>query len=78
MTIPDSDKDILVKLDRREARKKIIPGIVALAWACAAGVLTYNVMKWGFGWIAPAPLYGALVAFLGVVIWLLLKVYEDR
>jgi hypothetical protein len=32
VTLPDPDKDILDKLDRREARKKILlPGLIAFA-----------------------------------------------
>jgi len=58
MTVPDPDKDILDKLDRREERRKILPGVAAFAGGCAAGLAAYEIMKWVFRWIAPAPLYG--------------------
>ena len=78
MTVPEPDKDILDKLDRRERRKKILPGIAALAAACAAGLVAYEIMKWVFGWIAPAPFYGAMVVFIGAATSLFLKLSEDR
>jgi hypothetical protein len=73
MTVPDPDKDILDKLDRREARGKILPGVLALARGCAAGLVAYEIMNWVFRWIAPAPLYGALVVFIGTATWLFVK-----
>jgi hypothetical protein len=69
MTIPDPDKDILDKLDRREARRKVIlPGLLAVAGGFVAGLTAYEIMKLVFKLAAPAPLYGALVAFIGVSI----------
>ena len=78
MTVPDPDKDILDKLDRREGRRKILPGVVAFAGGCAAGLVAYEIMKWVFRWMPPAPLYGALVVFIGVALWLFLKLSKGR
>lgn len=78
MTIPDPDKDILDKLDRREGRKKILPGIVAIAGGCAAGLGAYEIMKFVFRWPLPAPIYGALIVFIGIATWIFLKLSEDR
>ena len=78
MTVPDPDKDILDKLDRREERRKILPGVAAFAGGCAAGLAAYEIMKWVFRWIAPAPLYGTLVVFIAVATWLFLKLSEGR
>ena len=65
--ILDPDKDILDKLDRREARRKIVfPGLLALAWGVLAGAMGYEIIKLAFHWVAPAPLYGALVVFIAV------------
>ena len=78
MTVPDPDKDILDKLDRREARGKIFPGITAVAGGFAGGLAAYEIMKWVFRWAAPAPLYGALVVFIGVATWLFVKLSVGR
>jgi fatty acid desaturase len=78
MTVPDPDKDILDKLDRREGRRKILPGVAAFAGGCAAGLVAYEIMKWVFKWMAHAPLYGALVVFIGVALWLFLKFSAGR
>ena len=78
MTVPDPDKDILDKLDRREGRRKIVPGSAAFAGGCAAGLVAYGIMNWVFNWTAPAPLDGALLVFVGVVLWLFLKLSKGR
>jgi hypothetical protein len=74
MTIPDPDKDILDKLDRLEARRKIVlPSFLALAWGIVAGVAAYEIVKLIFRWVAPAPLYGALVVLIAVATWVFMK-----
>ncbi len=78
MTVPDPDKDILDKLDRREARGKILPGITAVAGGFAGGLAAYEIMKWVFKWVAPAPLYGALVVLIGIATWLFVKLSAGR
>jgi fatty acid desaturase len=78
MTVPDPDKDILDKLDRREWRRKILPGIAAFAGGCAAGLVAYDIMRSVFRWPVPAPLYGALVVFIGVATWLFVKMSEGH
>jgi len=78
MTVPDPDKDILDKLDRREGRRQILPGIAAFAGGCAVGLVAYDIMRWVFSWTAPAPLYGALVAFIVVATWLFVKLSKSR
>jgi hypothetical protein len=79
MAIPDPDKDILDKLDRREARRKVVfPGLLALAWGVLAGLAGYEIMKLAFKWTAPAPLYGALVVFIGVSIWMFARLTAGR
>jgi fatty acid desaturase len=78
MTVPDPDKDILEKLDRRERRRKILPGFAAFAGGCAVGLAAYEIMKWVFRWMAPAPIDGALVVFVAVALWLFLKLSKGR
>ena len=79
MTIPDPDKDILDKLDRQEARRKIaLPGFLVIAWGFVAGLASYETMKLIFKWAAPAPLYGALVAFIGLGVWVFARLTGDR
>jgi hypothetical protein len=79
MTIPDPDRDILDKLDRREARRTIVlPGFLALAWGTVAGLAAYEIMKLIFRWLAPAPLYGALVVFIGVATWAFVMLTAGR
>jgi len=78
MTVPDPDKDILDKLDRREARRKILPGVLALAGGCAAGLVAYEITNLVFRWITPAPLYGGLIVFIGIATWLFVKVSGGR
>jgi hypothetical protein len=79
MTAPDPDEDILNKLDRREARRKVLlPGIFAFADGCVAGLIAYEIMKRIFRWVAPAPLYGGLVVLIAVATWLFAKLSRDR
>jgi hypothetical protein len=78
MTVPDPDKDILEKLDRRERRRTILLGGVAFAGGCAGGLIAYEIMKRVFKWTAPAPLDGALLVFVGVGLWLFLKLNKGR
>ena len=65
MIVADPDKDILDKLDRREGRRKILPGVAGIAGGGAAGLVGYEIMELVFRWMAPAPLYGALVVSSG-------------
>jgi hypothetical protein len=79
MTIPDPNKDILDKLDRREARTKIVlPGFLALAWGVVAGLAAYEITKLIFKWIVPAPLYGALVILIAVTTWVFVRLTAGR
>lgn len=62
----------------RAARGKIFPVITAVAGGFAGGLAAHEIMKWVFKWVAPAPLYGALVVFIGIATWLFVKLSEDR
>jgi hypothetical protein len=78
LTVPDPDKDILEKPDRRERREKIVPGVAAFAGSCAAGLVAYGIMNRVFKWTAPAPLDGAMLVFVGVALWQFLKLSKGR
>ena len=78
MTVPDPDRDILRKLDRREGRKNIGRGFTAVAGAFVSGLIVFEVMKAALKWRAPAPLDGGLVVFALVATWLFLKLSKGR
>jgi hypothetical protein len=78
MTVPDPDNDILEKLDRRERRRKILQAVAAFAGGCVAGLVAFEIMNRVFKWTAPAPLDGAFVVFVGVALWLFLKLSKVR
>ncbi len=77
MSIPDPDKDLLDKLDRREARQKIRPAIIAVAAGAVAGGAAYEIMTVMTTLAAPAPLYGSLVVFVLAATWLFLRLNPD-
>ena len=73
MIIPDPDDDILQKLDRQERRSEILSGGFALVGALVVAAGCYELLRWGFHWLALAARDGAAVIFIVVGIGLFLK-----
>ena len=73
MIIPDPDKDLLDKMDRRERKAEFRSAVVAGAVGMAAAMAAYAIMRSGFGWPYSVARDVAIVAFIGCALGLFLK-----
>jgi hypothetical protein len=77
MTIPDPDKDLLDKIDRRERRAEFRSAVVAGAVGMATAMAAYALMTSGFGWPSSIARDVAIVAFIGCALLLFVKLSKS-